>query len=194
MTRDISHRGSPVWAARTGMGMVVVIANDVGMGRHAAGDLIAIRSDAGEIVVARLIGPIAADLPSQERWKVAGGWIIGGSSPTMAEIAPSTVIATGQSGRHEWGALGLPDGLETSVHPADEAAGVAEATLAHASSGHRILEGNALLTLAPGDRVAVAGRLGTVVFIDRRKRTAEIDHDGDVTVHDFDDIETQEST
>lgn len=194
MTHDISHADSATWAARTASGMIFV---SLGLGELdaiAGGVLVAVRNDGGEVVAARLIGLVAGDAPEPGRWKIEGRYRVDASGEPIGQGAAATEVAVEPVQGHDWGALGLPDGVASRVRPRVDARGLDEVTLAHSSSGHRILEGNPLLTLMPGHSVAIDGSIGTVVFIDRRKRTVEIERDGDMTVHDFDDVQIRETT
>lgn len=193
MTSDISLTSHSRWAARTASGLIFVNISDDDLDPLAQGDLITIRNDAGEIVAARLIGPVAGESPEPVPWRIDSHWRVDDSGEPLATIVPETELSDVSVKGHDWGALGLPYGLDSRIRPAGDVVTTDEATLAHASSGHRILDHNPLLTMSPGDRVAVDGLNGIVVTIDRRKRTVEIDRDGEVTVHEFDDVQTQET-
>ncbi len=194
MTRNISQTAGSTWAARTATGMVFLTLTDDDVGHPTGADLIAIRNAAGDMVAARLIGPVAGDVPESERWRIERRWRVDASGAPLATVAQEIELRAGSVQGHDWGALGLPEGLDSCVRPIDDAVTIDELTLAHASSGHRMLDRNPLLTMAPGDHVVVDGTAGTVVTIDRRKRMVEIARDGDVTVHDFDNVQVQEIT
>lgn len=189
MPHDISHPKFTVWAARTTSGMVFVDMDPKAGDSPPDEDLVTLRNAAGELIVARMIGPVVGDAPGIEHWNILGRYRVDARGVPLTSIVTANAPTGRDAEGHDWGALGLPNGLDTCVQSADEPAGVDELTLARSSSGHRHGEETQLLRLAPGDRVRVDGQVGTVLAVDRRKRTVEVDTGGDVTVAAFDDVQ-----
>jgi hypothetical protein len=194
MPHDISDLKITVRAARTARGMVFVDMDPEEGDSPPEEDLVIVRNAAGELIVARMIGPVAGDAPEGESWRISGRYRVDARGVPLTSIVTAPAPTGPDTEGHDWGALGLPNGLDTCVQSADEPSGVDELTLARTSSGHRHGEGTLLLRLAPGDRVRVGDQVGTVLAVDRRKRTVEVDAGGDVTVAAFDDVQIQETT
>jgi hypothetical protein len=157
-------------------------------------DLVTLRNEAGEFIVARMIGPVAGDAPLGERWNISGCYRVDAQGVPLLSIVTAIASIGPKPDGHDWGALGLPNGLDTCVRLTNEPRGADELTLARTSSGHLHGEGNLLLRLAPGDQVRIDDRVGTVLAVDRRKRTVEVGAGGDVRVAAFDDVRIQETT
>lgn len=151
-------------------------------------DLVTLRGETGELVTARMIGPVAGDAMNAPRWRIARRYRIDPGGEPLSALGSESPAPESDAVGHDWGALGLPDGLETCVLPVGEPTTTGEAALAHASNGHRFGEATWWLTIAPGDRVAIDHNLAMVVAIDRRKRTVEVEIDGEASIVPLDDL------
>jgi hypothetical protein len=157
-------------------------------------DLVVLRSDAGDAVPARLIGAVSGRVPVDAPWRIESAWRIDESGVPLISIAPdASPTGTGSAG-HDWGALGLPEGMSTRVRLVHEHTQGDEVRLAHESHGHRLGENTWWLTLAPGDLVTLDGRPATVLATDRRRRAVEIDTGDEVQTVALDDLTPQETT
>ncbi len=183
-----------IWAARTVTGMIFVIVDPDDREALAGAELVVVQNDAGDRVAARMIGPVADAKLEVARWRVDARYRTDSEGVPLNSIAPATEPAEPVGDGHDWGALGLPAGLDTRVQRADAPLMFDELLLARQSHGYRSGEESLLLRLSPGDQVRVGDVVGTVLAVDRRKRTVEVDTSGDVMVVAFDDIRTQEAT
>ena len=194
MLHDISHREASTWAARTAAGMVFVVVGPEHRDVTSGADLVTLTDGGGAKVAARMIGPVAGEPPKGERWRVSQRYRVDPAGVPLASVTSTTAPAGSATEGHDWGAIGLPDGFDTRVLPADEPRVIDELTLARSSSGNRLGQDTPFLTLAPGDRVRVDGTVGAVIAVDRRKRTVEIDTGEDVQIVALDNVLTEETT
>jgi hypothetical protein len=192
---NISPEQCQIWVARTADEVGLVTLDPAAADELAPtdADIFSVRRGDADICLAQLIGPIDGETPDSDRWELVARYRISlAGEPLSSIIAGLTPFQTGMG--HDWGALGLPDGLDTRVVPAD-AISLADDALgvARASSGHQFVEASWQLTIGAGDRIEVDGRQVTVLTVDRRKRTAEIvDDTGAVRTIAFDEIDNEE--
>jgi hypothetical protein len=188
MARDISQSANDTWAARTIDGMVFFTAEPNHINTLTGADLVILHGAAGERVPARVFGPASGAQPDTRAWRIEGRLRIDPGGVPLSSLISDMMPIDRPAHGHEWGALGLSDGLATRVIPDGTPPTMDEAELARASSGHRFGEANWLLTLSPGDRVSLGGAWGTVIALDRRKRTVDVQIDGRATVASLDDV------
>ena len=149
---------------------------------------------ADQVVAARMVGPIAGDVTDMLEWRIDGRYRIDPDGVPFADLMAADRADAAPAEPHDWGALGLPDGVRTRVRSVDEPSARDDLGTARASSGYRLGEESAWAMLAPGDRLRVGDVEGTVLAIDRRKRTLELDMKGDGRRVGFDDVAIQEAT
>lgn len=114
------------------------------------------------------------------------------SGTAITSILGDATSATDEAG-HDWGALGLPQGPLTRVRALagrrdDDFEDDIES--AFSSQGYSEYSADRRLSIGAGDQATVSRRVGTIITVDRRKRTAEIlfGEDDSRQVVDFDDI------
>lgn len=110
---------------------------------------------------------IAAKIESE--LEIVGAYRLGTGGTALRDLVDTAGNEQDRPPGHDWGALGLPEGLDTRVWPIGDA-DEHDYAVARASAGQRALENAPWLAVAPGDRVAVAGEERLVVGVDRRKR------------------------
>jgi hypothetical protein len=191
--RDISHEYKWILTARTSEGEVVAVAGDDIEAVRGA-DVLVLRTGSG-VRAARFVGAVPTPLAGLETVELAGAYVVASDGIRLSELIATPdpgVESPGSRSGHEWGALGLPDGPETRVLPLGAPGLSDDVAAARASAGFAALAADPLLAVSPGDRVAVRGVTRTVVAVDRRERTMELDADGQPVVERFDEIHTME--
>lgn len=195
MIRDISHAAQTLWAARTVGGMVLIDLVQEEPLTPAEADLVTLRNDSGDVIAARMIGPVAGGGQEPSVWKLDRVITIDPRGIPLSSIVSSGPAPGATDDRsHDWGALGLPSGLDTCVSLIDTATQRDDLATARESAGHRHGEASLFLSLAPGETVRFDETLGVVIAVDRRKRTVEIERGGDVRTVAFDDVNPEEKT
>ncbi|HYH11974.1 MAG TPA: hypothetical protein VD789_06425 [Thermomicrobiales bacterium] len=117
-----------------------------------------------------------------------------GGVPLSTLVDRDVVKSMPQSDRPDWGAMGLPNGLETRVRPLSTGDGSNDdVTVALASSGYRRYLDDRSLSIAPGDVVDVGGEKARLIAVDRRRRTVEVEINGTTREIGFQSIDDLES-
>lgn len=193
MVRDISPQATRLWAAQTAAGTVVVgVPGDIALDLTGA-ELVVLRRAGGATSVARLLGPLAGRHAADDGWRLTGRYRVDPDGEPLSALVDAVEARPVDQQAHGWGALGLPNGLETRVRTTDDPASAGDVALAWASSGHRLGEADWRLTLAPGDRVMSGPVPATVIAVDRRKRSVELDVAGEIRTANLDDLTTGET-
>ena len=195
MQRDISLEHNKIALARTPVASAFVYFGWDGTIPIADADVLILRDAVNVLCAARFIGyssePTADD---DEVLALIAAYCIADQGETLAAIlgGERQVWIPEQAG-HDWGAMGLPEGPETPMRRLDGTDVPDDVDVAHRSAGYRQLRDSRALSIAPGDTIKAGGSTGTLVAIDRRKRTVEIEAGGGETrPFTFDDIEELE--
>lgn len=156
-------------------------------------DLLILRGPDGFLVPARFAGFAKGDLTGDGAWSLVEMYAVDPSGTAITSILGDATAATDEALGHDWGALGLPKGPSTRVraladHRDDDFEDDIES--AFSSQGYSEYSADRRLSIGAGDKATVSGRVGTIIAVDRRKRTAEIlfGEDDSRQVVDFDDI------
>jgi hypothetical protein len=184
---DISHQIEHTVLARTagGRGLIVATIRSA-LGQLDSADVLIVRGPDGRRDAARFVA--TAEALSAEANHVVERAVRAapGGEPLSAFIDDPLPAAPGG---HDWGALGLADGPDTTVVPAPTSDRPNDLEVALASRGHALWKQDWQLRLVPGDRVHAGERDGKVVAIHRRSGTADIERtDGSIDQVDLDDV------
>lgn len=196
MTHYISHEVKQFGAARTPPERgFVVFAHQLGANEVREADIVILASPDGSRVPGRYIGAIDADQVGEDVHELVGLYRIAeGGVPLSSLFDDGVGSPSSKSGRHDWGAMGLPEGLATPVRPLG--AGVVardDAAVALSSSGYRRYLSDRSLSIAPGETVTVKGEKVRLIAVDRRRRLVEIDTNGKPCEIGFELIDELES-
>ena len=107
--------------------------------------------------------------------------------PSGEPIGRQVDAANTTGKHHDWGALGLPDGLDSRVVPLAESSAFDHLAAADASAGSREVEASVTLGLAPGDSVLHMGAAAEIMAIDRRAGTVDVRAEGGIITVSLDD-------
>lgn len=174
MTQDISKKPIHAYTATTAGGELIDLGEVDDVDRRA--DLLLVELPDGARTLARLVGPLVqAHVPAAEAKIVVRLWLTPGGR-RLREWRSQAHDASAEKS-HDWGALGLPDGLDTPVGDAEVR--MLGLEVARASSGAQALERDRMLTIAPGDRLRSGTTCEVVTAVDRRSGTLEIRIDED---------------
>ncbi len=162
----------------------------------AEGDIVLLRGGDGRLVAARYGGAFTDDEASEASlFDLTGVYAVDPDGAELASVTNSSFDPDeGEpSGRHDWGALGLPDGPRTRVSPIHLHRAQDDVALALGSDGYRRYATDRRMSIGPGDFIEVAGRTGITISVDRRTRHLELRFDdGTTETVGFDDIEELE--
>ena len=156
-------------------------------------DLLILRGPDGSLVPAKFAGFINEDQTRREGWSLAEMYVVDPSGTAIESILSDATVVPAQARGHDWGALGLPQGPLTRVRAlANRRDDLFEDDIesAFSSQGYYEYSADRRLSIGAGDNATLAGRVGTIITVDRRKRTVEIlfREDDSRQVVDFDDI------
>ena len=161
-------------------------------------DLVLVERDDGARVVARVVSNhVPADASMEPVGRIIGRYVVNPLSSTRVRdiVSGGTTIAPDADG-HDWGTLGLPQGMDTAVSE-EEQAGPSDWEIALASAGYQETQSSKRHSLVPGDRVIFDDKPAMINAIDRRRNAVELRLDeGHTTVEVTMDrlVQEEEST
>ncbi len=180
MRRDISHEPHIIGAARTTGFSWLVVEHDPSQFDVTSDDVLVIEDERGRRKPARWIGPLQQDSGHIAEALVVDAFRVTASGGPLRDWIPPESVPHVDG--HDWGALGLPDGWDTRVASIASAVPVDDLALARSSRGEIDLDHHPTLSLAPGDYLDHGELHGTVIAIDRRAGTIELDAGDGATV------------
>lgn len=180
MTHDISQKPRIIGAARTAESSWLIVKLDPSRFVVTSDDVLVIEHDGGRREPARWMGLLEPGGDPSAEALIVGAFRFDASGKPLRDWVPGESVPHGEG--HDWGALGLPEGWDTLVAAITSAMPVDDLAVAKSSRAAIDLDRHSTLSLAPGDRLDHGKLRGTVIAINRREGTIELDASSGVPV------------